>query len=134
MESPAEQTSAKLQRAGVLLVDDDEALLAAMKRLLHPDGLHVVTAVSGERALAILEEEADTFGAVISDYAMPGMTGAELLRTIRLRWPDLRRVLATGNADLTAAARAVNEGQPSHLITKPWQPEYFRDLVIEVLD
>lgn len=120
-------------QAGVLLVDDDEALLGAMTRLLRPDGVRVLTAASGERALQILEEHAATLGAVVSDYAMPGMTGADVLRTVRLRWPDLTRVLATGNADLAAAARAVNEGQLSRLITKPWDPEQFRELILEAL-
>src|SRR5437868_14008029 len=123
-----------VQRAGVLLVDDDESLLSAMTRLLRPDGVRVITANSGERALALLEEKADTLGVVISDYAMPGMTGADVLRAVRMRWPDLTRVLASGNADLTAAARAVNEGQVSRLVTKPWDPDQFREIVADALE
>jgi len=122
------------QRAGVLLVDDDEALLTAMNRLLRPDGLRVLTATSGEQALQVLEQHGQALGAIISDYAMPGMTGADLLRAVRLRWPDLTRVLATGNADLAAAARAVNEGQLSRLVTKPWEPEEFREIVLEAVN
>jgi response regulator RpfG family c-di-GMP phosphodiesterase len=123
-----------VQRAAVLLVDDDEALLSAMTRLLRPDGVRVITANSGERALELLEEKADSLGVVISDYAMPGMTGADVLRAVRMRWPDLTRVLASGNADLAAAARAVNEGQVSRLVTKPWDPDQFRELVAEALE
>src|SRR5260370_5800939 len=65
---------------------------------------------------------------------MPGMDGAELLRKVRERWPEITRVLLTGNADLPAAARAVNEGQLSHLSTKPWQPEEFRLVVLQAID
>src|SRR5438105_6710785 len=90
--------------AAVLLVDDDEALLAAMTRLLRPDGVRVFTASSGDQALEFLEAEIEMVGAVISDYAMPGMNGADVLRAVRLRWPEATRVLATGNADLAAAA------------------------------
>jgi len=118
----------------VLFVDDDEALLAAMTRLLRLDGVRVLTAASAERALELLETQGDGVGAVISDYSMPGMNGADLLRAVRLRWPDATRVLATGNADLLAAARAVNEGQVARLITKPWEPDEFRRLVGESLD
>ena len=113
----------------VLLVDDDESLLAAMSRLLRPDGLRVLIATGGERALELLEAEGDSIGVVVSDYQMPGMNGADLLRAVRLRWPDVTRILATGNADLTAAARTVNEGQVSRLITKPCDPDQFREVV-----
>ena len=120
--------------AAVLFVDDDEALLQAMTRLLRPDGVRVLTASSGERALDALEREGAAVGAVISDYMMPGMNGADVLRAVRLRWPAATRVLATGNADLVAAARAVNEGQVSWLITKPWEPDQFRRIVAEALE
>ena len=64
---------------------------------------------------------------------MPGMNGADLLRAIRLRWPDATRILATGNADLSGAARPVNEGQVSCLITKPADPDVFRQGVASAL-
>jgi response regulator RpfG family c-di-GMP phosphodiesterase len=117
----------------VLLVDDDEALLAALSRLLRPDGLRVLTAASGERALELLESDGDSVGVVVSDYAMPSMNGADLLRSVRLRWPDATRILSTGNADLHAAARAVNEGQVSRLVTKPCDPDQFRELITTAL-
>src|ERR671933_555836 len=52
----------------------------------------------------------------------------------RLRWPALVRLLLTGNADLAAAARAVNEGHLSRLITKPWEPDQLRQAVAEALE
>ena len=106
----------------ILAVDDEPSVLEALKRLLRPDGIEVRTASSGAEALLMLEQDAESIGAIVSDYAMPGMTGAELLRISYQRWPDLTRVLLTGNADLEAASRAVNEGQLSRLYTKPWQP------------
>jgi response regulator RpfG family c-di-GMP phosphodiesterase len=117
----------------VLLVDDEPSVLAALTRLLRPDGIQVVTAGSGEDALRSLEENAASIGVLISDYAMPGMTGAELLRAARLRWPDITRVLLTGNADLPAAAHAVNEGQLSRLLVKPWQPDELRRAVSDAM-
>src|SRR2546430_1061089 len=117
----------------VLLVDDDEALLAAMSRLLRPDGVRVLIASGGQRALELLEAEGTSIGVIVSDYAMPGMNGADLLRAVRLRWPDVTRILSTGNADLHAAARAVNEGQVSRLVTKPCDPDQFRELVSTAL-
>jgi response regulator RpfG family c-di-GMP phosphodiesterase len=104
-----------------------------MVRLLRPDGLRVLTAPNADRALDVLEAEGAGVGVVVTDYVMPGMNGADLLRAIRLRWPDATRILATGNADLSGAARAVNEGQVSRLITKPADPNLFREVVASAL-
>ncbi len=118
----------------ILAVDDEPSVLEALKRLLRPDGIEVHTAGGGGEALRLLEEHADSIGAIVSDYSMPGMSGAELLRITSVRWPDLTRVLLTGNADLEAASRAVNEGHLSRLYTKPWQPAEFRQAIAQALD
>ena len=118
----------------ILAVDDEPAILEAIKRLVRADGIEVRTARSGAEALLMLEQDADSIGAIISDYSMPGMSGAELLRLTYLRWPDMTRVLLTGNADLEAASRAVNEGQLSRLYTKPWQPVEFRQAIAQAVD
>jgi response regulator RpfG family c-di-GMP phosphodiesterase len=118
----------------ILAVDDDPAVLEALKRLLRPDGINVRTARGGEEALRLLEEDADSIGVIVSDYSMPEMSGAELLRATSLRWPEVTRVLLTGNADLDAASRAVNEGQLSRLYTKPWQPAEFRQAIAAALE
>jgi response regulator RpfG family c-di-GMP phosphodiesterase len=115
-------------------VDDEPLVLSALSRLVRPDGVRLLTAASGEEALALLEEQASSIGVIISDYAMPRMNGAELLQAVRRRWPDITRVLLTGNADLPSAARAVNEGELSRLYTKPWEPDEFRQAVAQALD
>jgi len=118
----------------ILAVDDEPSVLEAIKRLLRADGIHVRTANAGDEALRLLERDADSIGAIVTDYAMPGMSGAELLRITYQRWPDITRVLLTGNADLEAASRAVNEGQLSRLYTKPWQPAEFRQAIAQALE
>lgn len=108
--------------------------ISGSRSLVRPDGVRLLTARSGEDALQLLEECAASVGVIISDYAMPGMNGAELLYAVRLRWPDITRVLLTGNADLPAGARAVNEGQVARLYTKPWRPDEFRQAVAQALE
>jgi response regulator RpfG family c-di-GMP phosphodiesterase len=120
--------------ATVLAVDDDPSVLAALRRLFRTDAIQLYTAPSGDEALLLMEQHADELDVVISDYMMPGMDGAELLRAARLRWPDVTRVLLTGNADLPSAARAMNEGQMSYLATKPWHPDEFRAVVTRAVD
>jgi response regulator RpfG family c-di-GMP phosphodiesterase len=131
---PGPEPEPEPESTAVLAVDDEPSVLAALTRLLLPRGVRVLTATSGAEALLVLEEQATSIGVLMSDYAMPGMNGAELMHAVRLRWPDITRVLLTGNADLAAAARAVNEGQLSHLYTKPWKAEELRQAVTQALE
>ena len=83
----------------VLLVDDDDEVREVTAGILEDVGYTVTTAVDGATALSVLEREGSKIGLVIADYAMPGMTGVELLTAIRGRRPDLPMLLATGYAD-----------------------------------
>jgi response regulator RpfG family c-di-GMP phosphodiesterase len=102
----------------VLVVDDEPNVRAALQRSLRAHGYDVITAESGEPALALLAQQAPH--AIISDMRMPGMNGAEFLRQSRLRCPDAVRLLLTGYADVGSALRAVNEGEVFRYLTKPW--------------
>jgi signal transduction histidine kinase len=83
----------------VLVVDDDPLVVASTAAMLEDVG-HVVTeALSAARALDILRLGAK-IDVVVTDHAMPGMTGAELARQIKQTWPDLPIILATGYAEL----------------------------------
>jgi response regulator RpfG family c-di-GMP phosphodiesterase len=131
--TPDEADVSQSGSPGVLTVDDEPTFLAAMSRLLRPSGRRILTADGGASAITLLEHHADSIGVVVTDYTMPGMNGAELLGVVRLRWPDITRVLLTGNADMASAAAAVNEGGLSSLFTKPVQPEEFRQAITQSL-
>ena len=118
---------------GVLAVDDEPVFLTALSRLLRPSGRRILTAESGASAISLLEDHAESIGVVVTDYTMPSMNGAEFLGVVRLRWPDITRILLTGNADIASAAAAVNEGGLSSLFTKPVQPEEFRQAITQAL-
>ena len=122
------------QAAAILVVDDDPTVPAALKRAMRPSGVEVLAAGSGAEALALLAERSASVGVVVSDYAMPGVNGADLLRAIRVRWPGIIRVLLTGGADLAAASRTVNEAQVWRLLIKPWQAREIRETLLEALD
>ena len=83
----------------VLLVDDDTPVREVTAAMLMDSGYSVVTAADGPAALELLDQEGERIALVISDYAMPGMTGRELLETVRRRNPDMAVLLATGYAD-----------------------------------
>jgi signal transduction histidine kinase/CheY-like chemotaxis protein len=85
--------------ATILLVDDDALIAASTAALLEDLGHRVVEAHSGKEALAILKQGLNP-DLVVTDYAMPGMTGLDLALTLRVRDPELPILLATGYADL----------------------------------
>jgi CheY-like chemotaxis protein len=84
----------------VLLVDDDGLIRMAAADTLKDLGHHVIEAPSGTRALEILRAGA-AVDMVMTDQAMPGMTGTQLAAAIREAWPDLPVVIATGYPELT---------------------------------
>jgi response regulator RpfG family c-di-GMP phosphodiesterase len=103
----------------VLIVDDEENILRAIERLFIDEDYEVVTASSGDRALALLAG-AEAPAVIISDQRMPGMSGAEFLGRAREIAPESLRMVLTGYADIGAAMDAVNLGGVSRYLTKPW--------------
>jgi len=99
---PDDAASARTLR--VLAVDDDGLVLFNTAAMLEDLGHVVLEATSGAQALAILRRE--PVDLVITDQAMPQMTGMQLLETIRTEWPGMPVILATGYAELPGGAGA----------------------------
>ena len=108
-------------RTKVLLVDDDEMLLAGLKRQLR-NKFKIETAISGEDAVKMVEENGP-YAVVVSDYMMPGMNGVEFLRQVKVSEPDTIRMMLTGSADMSTAIKAVNEGSIYKFHPKPCPAE-----------
>ena len=85
----------------VLLVDDEDGVRRLAARALTKDGWTVLSAESGEAALALLAEQAEgtKLCAVLSDVVMPGMDGPALVRAVRSLHPGLPAILASGYAE-----------------------------------
>ena len=112
--------------ARVLLVDDDELVLVTAKAMLEDLG-HVVCAVgSAAQALELLRR-GETFDLVISDHAMPEMTGLQLAREVHAAWPRQPFVLATGYAEF-----ARDDTRNLRTLMKPFNLAGLRALVAEV--
>jgi CheY-like chemotaxis protein len=112
-------------RARVLLVDDDVLVSTGTAAMLEDLGHEVIEAGSAARALSLLEVTPG-IDLVITDHAMPEMTGVEFARVVRQRYPDLPIVLATGYAELPA-------GTGSDLgLTRLSKPFLQRDLALAI--
>ncbi|MGD9173951.1 MAG: response regulator, partial [Desulfobacterales bacterium] len=92
----------------VLLVDDDAMVLAGLRRQLR-NQFRIDTALSGEDALKLVQENGP-YAVIVSDFMMPGMNGIEFLAYVKKTSPDTVRMMLTGTADMPTAIRAVNEG------------------------
>ncbi len=110
----------------MLLVEDDEVLLAGLARQLAVPGLRVVVANSGTAAVQALTLQ--PFDVMVSDIQMPGMSGLKLLRAVRECDMDLPVILMTGRPDLRGAAAAVEYGAFQYLI-KPIEVERLLSMV-----
>lgn len=108
----------------LLFVDDEEGVLKALRRIFIDENYQILTASSGEGALQLLERH--DVQLMITDHRMPGMTGAQLLRQVKERWPAMIRIMLTGFADVQSIMGAVNEGAVYKFITKPWNDEDLR--------
>jgi two-component system probable response regulator PhcQ len=117
-------------RFRVLLVDDDEAALALAAALADAP-YEVLTARSAAEALKVLERE--DVQVVVSDEWMPGMRGVELLAQVAKEYPYIVRILLTGDPQLDAAVRAINEGEIFRFLTKPCTPSMLDSVIREAL-
>ena len=110
IHSPIELPTQKLK---ILAVDDDSLVLMNTVAMLEDLGHTVVEANSGKKALELLNSSAD-IDLVVTDQAMPGMSGSQLIREIKTSWPTTRAILATGNSELPS-----DDGKVP-LLTKPF--------------
>jgi len=108
----------------LLLVDDEENIIASLKRLLRRGGYRIVTANSAAEGLQRLAEtEVDV---IVSDQRMPGMTGVEFLRRAKDLYPDTVRIVLSGYTELQSITDAINEGAIYKFLTKPWEDDLLR--------
>ena len=111
---PPEPAPIAATPATILLVDDDALIAGSTAALLEDLGHRVVETHSGDEALGLMQEGFAP-DILVTDYAMPGMTGMDLTVAVRKQHPTLPILLATGYAELQGA-------QPIELprIAKPY--------------
>jgi len=109
----------------VLAVDDDALVLASTAAMLEELGHEVLQAGSGKDALAILGDRA--IDLVLTDYAMPRMTGRQLAEAVRSGWPDLPILMVSGYAELPP-----NEIWTGARLAKPFREDQLARAIAEV--
>ena len=116
-----------------MVLDDEANVLKALQRLFMDEEYEVITAKSGEEALALIEQEAPVH-VIISDYRMPEMDGVDFLRHVYEKWPDTIRIVLSGYADTASVVEAINEGHIYKFIPKPWNDDELKVTINKAVD
>jgi two-component system, cell cycle sensor histidine kinase and response regulator CckA len=103
----------------ILLVEDEEGLRSLNARGLRSRGYNVVEASNGVEALEALEQENGAVDLVVSDVVMPEMDGPTLLKSMRIRNPDLKIIFVSGYAE-DAFEKSLPENQQFAFLPKPF--------------
>ncbi len=115
----------------ILIVDDEKALLIALRGLLTKEGYQVETAASGEEAVAHIET--GSFHLVITDLSMNGVSGMDVLERARSLDPDMAVIMITAHGSEKAAVQAMKLGA-SDYIPKPFDNDELRVVVRRVME
>jgi diguanylate cyclase (GGDEF)-like protein len=105
-----------IKKTRVLIVDDEQETLDLIEEYLLGHDFDVTTAMSGEQAITIVQK--DLFHIAIVDLHLPGMTGSELLKSIKKIRSDIQAVMITGYGTIRDAVECMKLGA-SDFITKP---------------
>ncbi|MEO1243347.1 MAG: hybrid sensor histidine kinase/response regulator [Pseudomonadota bacterium] len=115
----------------ILLVDDEERLLAGLRRRLSTS-FEILTATSGPEALALIGRDPE-IAVIVADMQMPEMNGIELLKAVQEKAPAIRRLMLTGNSDMETAVSAINEGKVMRFLRKPCDAEDLKAALSQAL-
>ncbi len=102
----------------ILIVDDEKNYLLVLSTLLGGEGYEVVTAESGARALTLAEAEEPDL--LITDMRMPRMSGLELIREVKKRFPELPVIVMTAYGTVENAVEAMKAGATDYIM-KPFE-------------
>ena len=115
----------------VILVDDEENVLKALKRTLATEAYDVETYSNGTDALDRAKNT--VFDLVLSDYRMPVMDGVAFLTELKKLQPDSMRLILSGYSDLEALLAAINQAEIYRFISKPWQDYELKSIIGQAL-
>jgi two-component system response regulator HupR/HoxA len=117
----------KIANLGLLIVDDERGIVDSLTESFKGQ-MVVYPAYTPDEALEIFREK--DIHVVLSDQRMPEMTGVELFAKIKMINPLPIRILITGYSDINVVIRGLNEGLMWKYVTKPWDPEELKNVVI----
>lgn len=129
-----------MTRKRVLFVDDNKEVLKLLKLQVKDyfgKDYQCDVCESAEDALELIDELIQQKGdivLIVTDWLMPGIKGDEFLVKVHQKYPKIKSILLTGQADEDAIERAKKEANLTGFIYKPWSKEELIDLIAKVLN
>jgi len=114
----------------ILIVDDEDIVLASCRKVLEADGFEVMLASSAEEALVVMESRLPI--ALLMDIKMPERDGIYLMGQIREKWREIPVIVMTGYPTPETIAEAARMGAAT-LISKPFTPDELVEKIHRVL-
>jgi DNA-binding NtrC family response regulator len=121
----------KRSRDSILVIDDDPGVRRGLAEILETEGHRVGTAPDGEQGLALLRDQA--FDLVLTDLALPGLSGMEILAHLVKEQPRCPCIIITGFGTIGNAVAAMRQGAYDYL-PKPVDPTELRLVVARALE
>lgn len=133
------RTQTTPQAFRILVVDDDDAIRRFATLVLTAAGYHVLTAHSGDEAIAICQQESLPIHLILADVIMPRLSGRQLASQIKSRQPDTLVLLMSGYPSLTGMLNGIASRSEKHkaeceFIQKPFSPSELLRKVGTILD
>jgi CheY-like chemotaxis protein len=116
----------EIEKRAILCVDDEKIILKSLKDQLRSHfnkSIHLEFAESAQEGIEIIEEfndEGVEVLVIVSDWLMPGMRGDEFLIRVHEKFPRIKKIMLTGQADPVAVRNAEENANLYKLISKPW--------------
>jgi two-component system chemotaxis response regulator CheY len=133
MNTPGAPGDPAFANLSVLLVEDDAFAIkiaqTVLKQLKVP---YVNLAKDGAEALDVLNSNATRFDLIISDWNMPEMSGLQLLKAVRMKWPETPFIMLTGKASPEFVVQARDNGVDAYVV-KPFSPANLGQKIAAVL-
>lgn len=124
----------------ILLVDDEANVLSSLRRELMQkpdighDDVEIETFTSPLEALRRANEGDGDFDVAVVDYRMPLMDGVAFLTAFREIRPDAARIVLSGQADMGALAKAINQAHIDFFVGKPWSAFHLKGMIAQALE
>ena len=119
-------------QSNILFVDDDSAVLDALKWTFADEPYYCLTCKTPREALSLMDEI--DFAVVVSDQRMPEMCGTDFLEKIKHQCPATIRILMTAYQEMNIILNAVNKGHVYSVIFKPWDGMELKRIIKTAVD
>jgi DNA-binding NtrC family response regulator len=128
-----------MQKCAILCVDDEKMILNSLKAQLKEKFGNLYsyeTAENANEAHEVIDEliqENVNVVVIVSDWLMPGIKGDEFLINVHKKYPEIVKIMLTGQADTFAIERSRKEANLFHCILKPWTETELVNTIISAL-